>query len=96
MESTEILDLSFFLLISSDSCHKKMLLESLNIPLTDDPTGKYKRKLVNILSALKKGGKISEAKYKYLYPTAENVPRLHYTPMIHKNNNLSIARHIVD
>ena len=54
--------------------------------LTDDPTAKYKRKLVNILSALKKGGKISEAKYKYLYPTAENVPRLYYTPKIHKNN----------
>ena len=28
-----MLDLSFFLFISSDSCHKKMLLESLNIPL---------------------------------------------------------------
>ena len=54
--------------------------------LTDDPTAKYKRKLVNILSALKKGGKISEAKYKYLYPTAENVPRLYRTPRIHKNN----------
>ena len=34
LESTEILDLSFFLFISSDSCHKNMLLESLNIPLS--------------------------------------------------------------
>ena len=54
--------------------------------LADDPTGKYKRKLVNILSTLKKGGKISEVKYKYLYPTAENIPRLYCTPKIHKNN----------
>ena len=32
--STETLEITFFfLLISSDLCHKKMLLESLNIPL---------------------------------------------------------------
>ena len=54
--------------------------------LADDPMGKYKWKLVNILSTLKKGGKISEVKYKYLYPTAENIPRLYCTPKIHKNN----------
>ena len=33
LESTEILETSFFMFLSSDSCHKKMLLESLNIPL---------------------------------------------------------------
>ena len=33
MESTEILEISFFLYISSDLCHKKVLLQSLNIPL---------------------------------------------------------------
>ena len=54
--------------------------------LTGDLTGKYKRKLVNILSALKKGGKISEEKFKYLYPMAENVSRLYSTLKIHKNN----------
>ena len=52
--------------------------------LPDDPTPKYKRKLVSILTNLKKEGKISEAKYKELYPTAENVPRLYCTPKIHK------------
>ena len=31
--STETLEITFFLLISSDLCHKRMLLESLNIPL---------------------------------------------------------------
>ena len=32
--STETLEITFFLLISSDLYHKKMLLESLNIPLS--------------------------------------------------------------
>ena len=52
--------------------------------LPEDPTTKYKRKLVSILSNLKKEGKISESKYKDLYPTAENVPRLYCTPKVHK------------
>ena len=34
LESTEILEVSF-LFVSSDSCHKKMLLESLNVPLSN-------------------------------------------------------------
>ena len=55
--------------------------------LPDDPTPKYKRKLVATLSNLKKEGKITESKYKELYPTAENVPRLYCTPKIHKQNN---------
>ncbi len=54
--------------------------------LTTDPTPKYKRKLVSQLTKLKKEGKISDAQYKYLYPTAENVPRLYCTPKIHKPN----------
>ena len=52
--------------------------------LSSDPTPKYNRKLVTILSTLKKAGKISEGKYKWLYPTAENIPRLYCTPKIHK------------
>ena len=35
MESTEIFGSKLCLFISSDSCHKKMLLESLNIPLKE-------------------------------------------------------------
>jgi hypothetical protein len=62
--------------------------------LPDDPTPKYKRKLVAILSGLKKEGKISDRKYKELYPTAENVPRLYCTPKIHKPN--TPLRPIVD
>ena len=54
--------------------------------LPDDPTPKYKRKLVATLGNLKKEGKITESKYKELYPTAENVPLLYCTPKIHKPN----------
>ena len=62
--------------------------------LKADPTAKYKRKLVSILSRLKKEGKITEAKYKQLYPTVENIPRLYCTPKIHKQN--TPLRPIVD
>ena len=62
--------------------------------LPKDPTAKYKRKLVNILKRLKKSKKITVSKYKYLYPTAENVPRLYCTPKIHKAN--TPLRPIVD
>ena len=55
--------------------------------LSDDPTPRYKRKLVVKLTKLKKKGKITEMKYKQLYPTAENIPRLYCTPKIHKPNN---------
>ena len=55
--------------------------------LPDDPTPRYKRKLVAELTKLKKEGKITEMKYKQLYPTAENIPRLYCTPKIHKPNN---------
>ncbi|XP_072050219.1 uncharacterized protein [Amphiura filiformis] len=62
--------------------------------LPADPTAKYKRKLVSALSKLKNEGKITETKYKQLYPTAENVPRLYCTPKIHKPN--TPLRPIVD
>ena len=39
LRSSEILEITFFLLISSDLCHKKMLLESLNIPLKQNVRG---------------------------------------------------------
>ena len=51
--------------------------------LPDDPTPKYKRKLVATLGNLKKECKITESKYRELYPTAENVPRLYCTLKIH-------------
>ncbi|XP_072022070.1 uncharacterized protein [Amphiura filiformis] len=62
--------------------------------LTSDPTQKYKRTLVAIVSIFSDEEKISKAKYKQLYPTAENVPRLYCTPKIHKPN--APLRPIVD
>ena len=62
--------------------------------LSSDPTPNYKRKFVATLSTLKKEGKISEGKYKWLYPTAENIPRLYCTPKIHKSG--TPLRPIVD
>ncbi|XP_072041057.1 uncharacterized protein [Amphiura filiformis] len=62
--------------------------------LPADPTQRYKLKLVTKLTGLKKEGKITELKYKQLYPTAENVPRLYCTPKIHKLN--TPLRPIVD
>ena len=55
--------------------------------LNKDPTPKYKRKLVSIIKKLKEEDKITDEQYKYLYPTAENVPRMYCTPKIHKPDN---------
>ncbi|XP_072043129.1 uncharacterized protein [Amphiura filiformis] len=62
--------------------------------LSSDPTQKYKRKLVAILTRLNEEDKITFGKYKQLYPTAENIPRLYCTPKIHKPN--APLRPIVD
>ncbi|XP_066300839.1 uncharacterized protein [Branchiostoma lanceolatum] len=55
--------------------------------LSKDPTQKYKRHLVSILKKLKKDEKVTEEQRKYLFPTAENVPRMYCTPKIHKPGN---------
>ena len=62
--------------------------------LQSDPTTRYKTKLVAILKAMKNDGRIPKYKYKQLYPTAENIPRLYCTPKIHKPN--APLRPIVD
>ena len=54
--------------------------------LDKDPTLKHKRKLIGMLTKLKKDNKIDEAQYKQLYPTTEYVPRVYATPKIHKPN----------
>ncbi|XP_072033416.1 uncharacterized protein [Amphiura filiformis] len=62
--------------------------------LPSDPTQRYKRELVAILSILKKDGKINRSQYDLLFPTAENIPRIYGTPKIHKPGNK--VRPIVD
>ena len=55
--------------------------------LKKDPTPVYKRKLVAIITRLEKEEKITHDDKKYLYPTAENVPRIYGSPKIHKTDN---------
>ena len=62
--------------------------------LPSDPTHRYKRELVAILSRLKKENKINKSQYDLLFPTAENIPRIYGTPKIHKPGNK--VRPIVD
>ena len=54
--------------------------------LEKDPTPKYKKQLVDILSRLEKEGKIRPEDKKFLYPTAEIVPRIYGSPKIHKKD----------
>ena len=62
--------------------------------LPSDPTQRYKRDLVAILSRLKKENKINKTQYDLLFPTAENIPRIYGTPKIHKPGNK--VRPVVD
>ncbi|XP_060074957.1 uncharacterized protein LOC132554659 [Ylistrum balloti] len=55
--------------------------------LQTNPTNKLKRRLISILTRLKQESKITESQYRYLYPTAENTPRIYCTPKIHKQGN---------
>ena len=55
--------------------------------LKKDPSGNTKKQLISKLSSLKEQDKISDAQYKHLYPTTNNVPRLYCTPKIHKPEN---------
>ena len=55
--------------------------------LNKDPTASYKRKLIGILTRLKREEKIDEGQYRYLYPTTEVIPRMYCTPKIHKQGN---------
>ena len=55
--------------------------------LQTNPTNKFKRRLIATLTRLKQESKITESQYRYLYPTAENTPRIYCTPKIHKQGN---------
>ena len=88
--STVVLDKENY----EDKVHKMLQDEKTYEILKSDPTPKYKRKLVAILSKLKKEEKIDEKQYKLLYPTTANTPRLYCTTKIHKKDNP--VRPIVD
>ena len=56
--------------------------------LDNDPTLKYRKKLVSILDKMRSEKKITK-QYQHLNPTSENqnIPRMYCTPKIHKTGN---------
>ena len=52
--------------------------------INNDPTTKYKNKLVNLLKSIKSKGEIDEALYKKLYLTGAGSPKFYGLPKIHK------------
>ena len=56
--------------------------------ITNDPTTKYKNKLVNLLKAITTEGEIDEALYKRLYLTGAGSPKFYGLPKIHKRESL--------
>ena len=63
---------------------KELLDQPTYRTITNDPTTKYKNKLVNLLKAIKTKGEIDEALYRRLYPTGAGSPKFYGLPKIHK------------
>ena len=53
-----------------------LLQESAYRPIPNDPTNKYKNKLIALLETIKTEGGINEATYKRLYPTEAGSPQV--------------------
>ena len=68
--------------------YEKKAEELLNQPtyknITNDPTTRYRNKLINLLQTIKTQEGIDEALYKKLYPTGAGVPKFYGLPKIHK------------
>ena len=70
-----------------DDYHPKadaLLQESTYRPIPNDPTNKYKTKLIALLKSIKAEGGINETIYKKLYPTGAGSPKFYGLPKIHK------------
>ena len=70
-----------------DDYHQKadaLLQESTYQPIPNDPTNKYKTKLIALLKSIKTVGGINESTYKRLYPTGAGSPKFYGLPKIHK------------
>ena len=70
-----------------DDYHQKadaLLEESTYRPISNDPTNRYKTKLIALLKSIKAEGGIKEATYKKLYPTGAGSPKFYGLPKIHK------------
>ena len=63
---------------------EELLSQTTYSKINNDPTTKYKNKLINLLKTIKTQGGINEALYKKLYPTGAGVPKFYGLPKIHK------------
>ena len=63
---------------------KELLDQPTYRSISNDPTTKYKNKLVNLLKSIKSKVEIEEALYKKLYPTGAGSPKFYGLPKIHK------------
>ena len=67
--------------------HRKadaLLEESTYQTIPNDPTNKYKTRLIALLKSIKAEGGINETTYKKLYPTGAGSPKFYGLPKIHK------------
>ena len=63
---------------------KELLDQPTYWSISNDPTTKYKNKLVNLLKAIKSEGEMEESLYRRLYPTGTGAPKFYGLPKIHK------------
>ena len=54
--------------------------------INQDPTTRYKNRLINLLKSIKAQGGMNEALYKKFYPTGAGVPKFYGLPKIHKRD----------
>ena len=72
-----------------DDYHQKaeaLLQESAYWPIPNDPTNKYKTRLIALLKSIKTEGGINESTYRRLYPTGAGSPKFYGLPKIHKES----------
>ena len=63
---------------------EELLNQNTYRTIPNDPTNKYKNKLINLLKTIKAEVGISDAVYKRLYPTGAGSPKVYGLPKIHK------------
>ena len=73
--------------MNKEDCEKKaeeLLSQTTYNNINNDPTTRYKNKLISLLKTIKTQGGISEALYKKLYPTGAGDAKFYGLPKIHK------------
>ena len=63
---------------------EELLQQPAYRPIPNDPTNKYKTKLISLLKSIKTEGGINESTYKRLYPTGAGSPKFYGLPKVHK------------